>query len=316
MDGEMKKTGVAADEWQAIPHDLGKYLWQGELPQGKAALWALVLESRGIPFRLERGAAGPRLLVPAAFRDAAIGELVLFEEENRDWPPAPREAPLPSDNVLSTLSVLILLAVFHNLIRLQVWFPGELPPDWIAIGSADSEKILQGQWWRLVTALTLHADFPHLLGNLAIGGGFIVYLCRYLGSGLAWTVLLGAGTAGNMANALLQPVNHDAIGSSTLVFGAVGLLAALNVTGPRRFSWKAFFLSFAGAAALLALLGTEGERTDLGAHLCGFVSGSLLGLAAGYLVGKFGKPGRLLDMALSTAAAGAVAGAWFRAFGW
>jgi membrane associated rhomboid family serine protease len=214
------------------------------------------------------------------------------------------------------LSVLILLAVFHNLIRLRVWLPGRLPPDWIAIGSADSEKILQGQWWRLVTALTLHADFPHLLGNLAIGGIFIVFLCRQLGSGLAWTMLLVAGVTGNLVNALLQPVNHASIGSSTLVFGAVGLLAALNITGQRQISWKNCFLPLAGAAALLALLGTEGENADLGAHMCGFVSGAVLGAAAGFLVGRFGIPGRLLNVLFSTGVACTVAAAWFSALGY
>ncbi|MEA5115695.1 MAG: rhomboid family intramembrane serine protease [Geobacteraceae bacterium] len=312
----MKIAGTSAEEWLAIPHEPGEIQWLGgDSSRRKAELWALVLESRGIPFRLERSGHGLQLLVPAAYMDAAVEELSLFEEENRDWPPLPRDIPSSSDNTMSTLSILVLVAVFHNLIRLRVWLPGKLPPDWIAIGSADSEKILQGQWWRLVTALTLHADFLHLLGNLAIGGIFIVFLCRYLGSGLAWAMLLGAGVLGNFGNALLQPVNHQSIGSSTLVFGAVGLLASLNITGMRQLSWKNCFLPFAGAAALLALLGTEGERADLGAHVCGFASGVVLGLAAGFLVGRFGRPGMLLNVLLSSAAACTVATAWFFAVG-
>lgn len=311
----MKITGTSTEEWVAIPREAENIQWLGDLPRGKAELWALVLESRGIPFRMERSGHGLQLLVPAAHMAAAVDELSLFEEENRDWPPLPRSIPPHSDNTLSTLSILVLVAVFHNLIRLRVWLPGKMPPDWLAIGSADSEKILQGQWWRLVTALTLHADSMHLLGNLAIGGIFIVFLCRYLGSGLAWTMLLAAGVMGNFGNALLQPVSHESIGSSTLVFGAVGLLAALNITGMRRHSWRGSFLSFAGAAALLALLGTEGERVDLGAHLCGFASGAVLGLAAGFLVERFGRPGRLSNVLLSSAAAFTVAAAWLLAVG-
>ncbi len=315
-EGMETMTTMAAEEWLAIPSDLGSSGCREGVPTGKARQWALVLEARGIPFRLERSGDAPQLLVPAAYRAAAIEELVLFEEENRDWPPVPPAAPPFADNTLVTLSNLLLFALFHNLIRLGVWWPGEAMPAWMAIGSADSELILNGQWWRLVTALTLHANSLHLLGNLAIGGIFIVFLCRYLGSGLGWALLLCAGVLGNLVNAVLQPLDHSSVGSSTLVFGAVGLLASLNISRHRRQTWKQWFLPFAGAVALLALLGTEGERTDLGAHLCGFMVGAAMGLPAGYLVGKRGRPGRLPDMMLSLFSASVVAASWMMALAW
>lgn len=316
MDEGMEAITTTAEEWPAIPLDLGGCQCQADLPPGRADLWALVLEARGIPFRLERCSGTMQLVVPACFLDTAVEELCLFEEENRDWPPDPPATAPFAENTLSTISIMLLLAVFHNLVRLELWLPGKLPPDWLAIGSADSEKILNGQWWRLVTALTLHVNYLHLLGNLAIGGIFIVFLCRYLGSGLAWAMLISSGVMGNLGNALLQPVNHDSIGSSTLVFGAVGLLAMLNITGRRHLSWKHWFLPFAGAVALLAFLGTEGEHTDLGAHMCGFVSGVVLGLAVGCFVGKWGRPGRLPDLMLSLFSAGVVATAWLTALAW
>jgi len=316
-EGMETMTTAAAAEWLAIPSDLGSSSRRDDVPSGKALQWALVLEARGIPFRLERsGDDALQLLVPAACRAVAVAELVLFEEENRDWPPAPPAVAPFADNTLATLSNLLLFALFHNLIRLGVFLPGEVPPDWMAIGSADSEMILSGQWWRLVTALTLHANSLHLLGNLAIGGIFIVFLCRCLGSGLGWAVLVCAGVLGNLANAVLQPLNHDSVGSSTLVFGAVGLLASLNITRHRRLAWKQWFLPFAGAVALLALLGTEGEHTDLGAHLCGFMAGAVMGLPAGYLVGKRGRPGRVPDMMLSLFSASVVVASWMMALGW
>ena len=57
----------------------------------------------------------------------------------------------------------------------------------------------------------------------------IVSLCRELGSGLAWSLLLGSGVLGNLANACLQLPDHRSVGASTVVFGAVGILAALNL---------------------------------------------------------------------------------------
>ena len=309
-------TASAAEEWLAIAPDLGNSGWRDGAPPGNARDWALVLEARGIPCRLERNGGVLQVMVPAACRAEAVKELVLFEEENRDWPPVPPAAPPFADNTLATLSNLLLLALFHNLVRLGVWLHGEAPPAWMAIGSADSELILNGQWWRLVTALTLHANSLHLLGNLAIGGIFIVYLCRCLGSGLGWALLLSAGVLGNLVNAVLQPLNHVSVGSSTLVFGAVGLLASLNSSRHRRLTWKRWFLPFAGAVALLALLGTEGERTDLGAHLCGFMAGAAMGLPAGYLVGVRGRPGRLPDTILSLLSAMVVTASWMMALAW
>jgi membrane associated rhomboid family serine protease len=276
-------------------------------------LWALVLEARFVPCRIEHDAGGWRLLVPACYRDKAREELRLFEEENRYWPPeAPPVHPL-AENTLATLSVLVLLATFHNLIRIDVTLFPFSQQDWLGLGNAQAARILAGEWWRLVTALTLHADSLHLVSNLAIGGIFVVFLCRDLGSGLAWSLLLGAGALGNLANAYVHPPGHSSVGASTTVFGAVGILAALSlVRYGQQLRWR-WPLPVASALALLALLGTEGKNTDLGAHLFGFLFGICLGLITGYLLGRYGRPGRLLNALLALFSAVVVVAAWWAA---
>jgi len=42
-------------------------------------------------------------------------------------------------------------------------------PTLIEAGDMDSAKVLAGQWWRLFTAVTLHADLAHLMGNITFG---------------------------------------------------------------------------------------------------------------------------------------------------
>ena len=91
---------------------------------------------------------------------------------------------------------------------------------------------------RLVTALTLHADWQHLLGNLLIGGIFISRLCRDLRSGPAWLLLLASGALGNLANAWLQNPAHRAVGASTAIFGAVGMLATISMVRSRHSGWS------------------------------------------------------------------------------
>ena len=305
--------GVGEEEWLAVPPDLGDWEADGLLSGRRVRRWALVLDALDIPYRIEPVGTSWQLLVPAGSFAAARAELRRFEEENRNWPPSEPPASPLVENTLATLSVLILLATFHNLTRLDISLFGHNPTDWTSLGKADAGKIMDGQWWRLATALTLHADWLHLISNLALGGIFIVWLCRDLGSGLAWNLLLGSGILGNLANACLQPPDHSSVGASTAVFGAVGILAAISLVRCRRHRRKRWALPGAAALALLALLGTEGKNTDLGAHLFGFVFGIGLGLATEYLVGRYGRPGRALNALLALVAAGLAVTAWWAA---
>lgn len=280
----------------------------------RARLWSLVLDARGVPCCLEQPAASQwELHVPPEQLAAAYYEISRYEEKNRNWPPLPTLHRQMADNSLATVSVLFLLASFHNITNLKVSIFGYAVPDWLELGSAKVHLIHYGEWWRLVTALTLHADWLHLLSNLTIGGFFIVALCRELRSGLAWMLLLAAGTLGNWVNAQLQFPTHSSVGASTAVFGAVGILAAINLVRHRHdrpFKWQ---LPVASALALLALLGTEGKNTDLGAHLFGFITGAGLGLVTERIITRYGHPGTLLNALLAIAAASIVISAWLAA---
>ena len=303
----------ADEEWrEVLPGRVGEDLL-APLSERRVRLWSLVLDSRSVPCRIEHDGQAWRLMAPAHAHAIAVNELDLFLEENRDWPPPlPPQRPL-LENTLATLSVLILLAVFHNIVQLEVALPDGYVPDWQAIGGGWSEKIREGQWWRLVTALTLHADGAHLLGNLAIGGVFVLILCRELGSGLAWSLLLASGALGNLVNAWLQSPLHHSVGASTGVFGAVGLLAAISLVRYRKRLRHRWPLPLAAALALLTLLGTEGKNTDLGAHLFGLLGGVFLGLITGYLLDRYGRPGRRLSRLLALATAVVTLVSWLAA---
>ena len=301
------------EEWRAIPVYRVERSGISALSERRAYLWSLVLEARFIECRVERGEKGWQLLVPSSSLGAACTELHRFVEENRNWPPLlPPVRPM-IENTLPTLSVLILLATFYNLTGLDLTIMGRHPIDWIEIGNAHGSQILSGQWWRLATALTLHADWLHLFSNLMIGGFFVIYLCRDLGSGLAWSLLLASGMLGNLANAQVQLPSHSSVGSSTAVFGAVGILGAISMVRYRHHLRRRWPVPVAAALSLLALLGTEGKQTDLGAHLFGFIFGFSLGLLTECLVGYFGRPGRLLNAALAFSSACAVLFAWWSA---
>jgi membrane associated rhomboid family serine protease len=296
--------------WRAISPELDEEPTVGVLSGRRAGRWALVLAARRIPCRTEPSRDGWQLLVPAACRQAALRELRSFEEENRHWPPPLPPRHPPARNSLAAVSVLLLLATFHNLTLLDLRLPGLGSIDWFALGNAHAGKILSGEPWRLLTALTLHSGWLHLLGNLAIGGVLIVRLCRDLGSGLAWSLILASGALGNLFNAFVQSPDHRSVGASTAVFGAVGLLAALGQVRYRQNLRRRWPLPLAAALALMALLGTAGENTDIGAHLFGFASGFGFGWGAGHLLKRYGRPGRRLNTLLALGSAAAVIAAW------
>ncbi|HTP26911.1 MAG TPA: rhomboid family intramembrane serine protease [Anaeromyxobacteraceae bacterium] len=143
---------------------------------------------------------------------------------------------------------------------------------WVERGRADAARIISGEWWRAATALTLHADATHAIGNAVALSVLLAVLARRLGPALAAWLALGAGIAGNVVTALLTRSGHISVGASTAVFGALGTLSALQV--PERRAW----LTLGAGVALLGLLGT-GERADLFAHLSGFTFGVVEGLA-------------------------------------
>jgi len=307
MDDEHGRDAAPQDRWrQLLPED-------STADARYPAVWAVVLASKGIPYSLEPEQDHWLLLVPDEQVAAAIREITLYEDENRNWPPLPPSPPALDASIYTTLSILILLAAFHNLVRSDLIIVSGSYPDWFSIGMMQSAKTLDGEWWRLVTSLTLHADLPHLLGNLCIGGVFVVLLCRELGSGLGWALLLGAGVLGNLANGFMQPAIHNSIGASTAVFGVVGILAGLSVRRHNQQMKRRWSLPVAAALSLLVLVGSEGKNTDIGAHFFGLLAGLLLGLFIEMLISRYGYPGRLLNFLLAALSSVIVMAAWWYA---
>jgi rhomboid protease GluP len=312
MENDSEHMPHGQDGWLTIdPALIDGSLHQ--LTAQRVRLWSLVLDARYLPCQLQEVHGSLHLLVPPDRFANACHELRCFERENRHWPPTPAPPRPLFDNTLATLSVLLLLATFHNITSLDFQIAAGLPIDWLASGSADAARILDGEWWRLVTALTLHSDVVHLLSNLSIGGMFVLLLCRELGSGLAWALLLAAGVSGNALNALLHSGAHVSVGASTAVFGAVGILAALSLVRHRLHRQRRWALPVAAALALLALLGTEGKQTDLGAHLFGFVSGLVFGMLAERMIARYGQPGAMLNALLALLTGLIVVAAWLAA---
>jgi membrane associated rhomboid family serine protease len=128
---------------------------------------------------------------------------------------------------------------------------------WLDRGSAHAGRILEGEMWRAVTALTLHGDAAHALSNALALAIFFGAAAGQVGVGLAAALILLAGAAGNLANSLLQGSPHNSVGASTAVFGALGILGSLAVMRHRREvrDKRRAWVIVGAALALLGMLG-------------------------------------------------------------
>jgi membrane associated rhomboid family serine protease len=268
--------------------------------------WELALLAQGLSPSLSRTGDVFVLSVPEEQVGKALIGLSTYEGEN---PPKLREKDAPAEppNFIAGASIAGILMLFFFI---TVRHP---TVQWLERGSADADRILHGELWRTVTALSLHADLAHVLSN-AIGiAVFLGALSSIMGPGLSSALVLLAGAGGNFANALMHGSSHVSIGASTSVFGAVGMLGGLGLARrgrgkvPRRRAW----VPVAGALALLAMLGAGGERVDVLAHLFGFLFGGVLGFLSAFVRPR--PPGLRIQWACGTAAFALLIYCWFLA---
>jgi rhomboid protease GluP len=235
---------------------------------------ALVLTAVGIGCRLVAQDDAVLIFVAPSHAARAHDELASYAKENR---PQPRHPPARAltDGLDGSLVYAVILLFLHGASRRRTF-----GLEWWSAGAGQAGLFVDGEWWRAVTALGLHADLGHLASNLAFGGLLGLLLAQPLGVGLAWLAILLAAAVGNGVNGVLHPAVHTGVGASTAVFAALGLLAALNLRrqasvwarGLRR------WLPLGASAMLLAYMGMAGERTDVGAHVAGLVAGAVFGL--------------------------------------
>jgi len=239
----------------------------------------MVLDAAGIDAEIDQRRGRWRVLVADDALPAAVSELDDYLEERRSE--RPRVVRPVKTQPGGGAGVIVYVMVLVGVAGLAGRY--SFGADWLEVGRMQSWAVVEGQWWRVFTALTLHVDPAHLLANLAFGAVFGFLAAQALGGGAAWLSIVLAGGIGNLANAFLQPPQHSAIGASTAVFGALGILVALSLYHWRSRSggiirrWSPLI----GGLVLLAYTGMGGERTDVLAHVTGLVAGLAVGAAAG-----------------------------------
>ena len=235
--------------------------------------WSLALLSQGIESTIDdsEGDNGLGLIIATKDLQAALKTLKQYKIENRNWAPWQQTLPWPEVRFdwFSVVWVVVLILFYgisanNEAFRMAGWL--------------DAKEVSNGQWWRLFTAMQLHANLVHLVSNLSVGVVLLGLAMGRYGTGVGLLAAYLAGMGGNVASFILYRGSFHGLGASGMVMGALGLLSA------QAFTWtklshrpKSFLIAGLAAGVLLFALFGMTPGTDMVAHFGGFISGLIIG---------------------------------------
>lgn len=146
-------------------------------------------------------------------------------------------------------------------------------------GAFSLRYLLQdGQWWRLITSMFLHADADHLAGNM-----LMLYLAgelveKYVGKRRFAILYFFSGISGSILYAVYEIMTGryaDSIGASGAVFGLIGALFVIVVRHRGRYAditiGRMVFM-----IAYMLYMGLRTSNVNNAAHIGGLLGGMVL----------------------------------------
>jgi len=182
---------------------------------------------------------------------------------NGDWKTFYKNAPVTS-----------ILIIINTVMLLVTLLTGGFQGEAIKLGAIIPFEIINGEYWRIITAAFLHGGVLHFLSNMIIGLlslssalerliGSKKFLIIYVGS-----LLISGGV-------VLFFTNYPTIGASGAIFGVLGALLYITV-------YRKDMLSYQDSQSIRALIFINIVFTFLGANIS--IPGHIGGIAAGYLI--------------------------------
>jgi rhomboid protease GluP len=143
--------------------------------------------------------------------------------------------------------------------------------------------VLDGEWWRLFTAMFLHGSMTHLLMNM-----FSLYLIgrgveQYFNTTSYLSIYLFSGLLGGLASLYMHPASVG-VGASGAIFGIFGAMGGFFIAHRDKIEahTKAFMKEFAIIIGINLVIGFSIPSVDVSAH----VGGLVIGFIGGYVISK------------------------------
>ncbi|MCM1103850.1 MAG: rhomboid family intramembrane serine protease [Clostridium sp.] len=231
--------------------------------------------------------------------DKAAGKLIIYERQVVDfyglkamleeflaaWTGQEKQS---LGDALRRMPIITILLVAANCVvfLMCTWGGGVLYNKGELLGRALTE---QGEYYRIVTSMFLHADTGHLFSNMLMLYALGSMLERHFGRA-GYTLLYFLSGAGAAAASVWHQLQVGSlvgsIGASGAVYGLIGALLFLVIAGRGRFG------SVTLPRVLLCIAyslysGFMAENIDNAAHIGGFLCGFIL--TALLMLGKDGK---------------------------
>jgi len=167
--------------------------------------------------------------------------------------------------------MLVFVLIFIYLLGM-IFFPFNLfiqSPTFISKYGQNNDLIFQGELFRLVTAMLIHANIVHLLSNSLF---LIIFGLRLEEIKSSWEVIiifLLGGVIGNCASIFwfFFSINFISLGSSGAVFA---LLGAIFHSIPKKSKYERRKIMY---LLIIFFLITIGNDTNVIAHFFGFIGG-------------------------------------------
>jgi len=178
--------------------------------------------------------------------------------------------------VIMGITIIVFLLQYGSMSQFGIDIPA-------AYGMKINERILAGEWWRLITPVFLHGGILHLGFNMyalyVLGPG----LERFYGHGRFLALYLLAGFAGNVLSFLFTPANS--LGASTAIFGLLGAQGVLLFQNKEVFGKpvQRALMNLIMIAVVNLLFGLSPGIDNWG-HIGGLIGGTLFAWYAGPLL--------------------------------
>jgi rhomboid protease GluP len=175
--------------------------------------------------------------------------------------------------------VISIIIAIHIILYLLTALP-ILPARFIfELLSGVNLYIVNGDYWRLVTPIFMHAGFAHMLFNSFSLVLFAPALEQLLGKTKFILLYLVTGIAANIATLVLEPLTYTHVGSSGAIFGLFGFYISIIMFRKAMMS-RENSQTIMTIAIIAVIMTFVQSNINITAHIFGMLSGFLIGAAA------------------------------------
>jgi membrane associated rhomboid family serine protease len=157
--------------------------------------------------------------------------------------------------------------------------------DLFKLGGVEKNAVLNGEWWRLFTAMFIHGGLMHIISNLFTLFFIGIFAESILGVKRFTIVYILSGLGCSLASIFWHD-NTVSVGASGAIFGLFGAVIALNLMKSISKKIDLTFLIMSSVFIGYNLIMGLFTNSDNAGHLGGLFTGFIIGIVISSVVKK------------------------------